>query len=413
MNTTMKETYRMLLRDLPVSINNLADPVILRDSTADKLDALVADKHTGPVGIITKGNLDTPWWRERLTGWAQNLNLFVFASISELPKEMEPMGTEHRYRTLQAARECGAWSIAYVRPIIHTVNDSKETIGRIFRKSVNAGCNAIISSGFRGSHDVVVASGLEHIAAPDGQQWMKTLKLTPQATAEYMRELASELKVPYWVRTQCAISALLGKKRSLNPYHTAAKFVRCDLCPIASTCAGQAQFAQPLPGSVELLRHLGFNVEVHTASERYKNCNVEVRSQCSLCCTNCPVSPAKYGTPYINIRTHEGQIPSWGEMSLARFVTGGMLATDPHIVPGETSAVRLHPRFKMPDGVSGHGSLYGVNSWIVWSEYRAKEHCFKCSYCFLAMFKDVLPPEYRVTVGMSPSRILDFELGEE
>ena len=179
-----KDEFKELLRGLPVSINNLADPSILRDSSEQKLNTLVEDKHTGPVGLITKGNLNTPWWRERLAYWAKNLNLFVFVSISELPKEMEPMGTKHRYKTLQTARECGAWSIAYVRPIIHTVNDGKETISHIFHKSVDAGCNAIISSGFRGSHDVVVASGLVNVAAPDGQQWMKTLKLTPQATAE-------------------------------------------------------------------------------------------------------------------------------------------------------------------------------------------------------------------------------------
>ena len=412
MKETIKNSRRTLLRSLPVSINNLADPVILRDSTATKLDALVADKHTGPVGIITKGNLDTLWWRERMTGWAQNLNLFVFASISELPKSMEPMGTEHRYKTLQAASECGARSIAYVRPIIHTVNDDKETIGRIFRKSVDAGCDAIISSGFRGDDEVVTAAGIGHIQAPDAQQWMKTLKLTPQVTADFMREMARDLNIPYWTRTQCAIAALSDMKRSLNPYYIAPDFVRCDLCSLKDTCAGSAQFIQPQAGSLELLRYLGFKVEVHTASERYKRCDVVVRSECKLCCTNCPVAPANYGVPYINIRTHDGQVPSWGEMSLARFLTGGMLATDPEIPPGENSAVRLHPRFKMPDGVSGHGSLYGVNSWMVWSEYRAKEHCFKCSYCFLAMFKDVLPPEFRVTVGMSPSRILDYELEE-
>ena len=406
----MKERYRELLLDLPVSINNLADPVILRDSTATKLDTLVADGHTGPVGLITKGNMDTPWWRERLAHWAEHLNLFVFVSISELPKSMEPIGTEHRYRTIRVARECGAWSIAYVRPIIHTINDDKETIGRIFRKSVDSGCHAIISSGFRGDEGVVQSAGIGNIPAPDAQEWMKTLKLTPQATADFMRELADTLEIPYWTRTQCAIASLLGKERSLNPYHIAPNFVGCDLCPLSSTCAGGAQSMQPADGSIELLRYLGFQVEIHTASERYRKCDVSVRSECKLCCTNCPVAPANYGVPYINIRTHDDQVPSWGEMSLARFLTGGMLATDPAIPPGETSNVRLRPQFELPDGTNGQGTLYGVNSWMVWSEYRAKEHCFKCSYCFLAMFEDVLPPEYRVTVGLSPVRILDHEL---
>ncbi len=404
-----RSTFEALLRSLPVSVNNLADPTILRDSTARKLDQLVADRHTGPVAIITKGNLDTPWWRERLPRWASRLNLFVFASISELPPAMEPMGTEHRYRTLRAARDAGAFSIAYVRPIVHTVNDDPETIGRIFRRSVDSGCHAIVSSGFRGDDEVVESSGLSGVEAPDGQHWSKILKLTPQSTADFMRQLAAQLQIPYWTRTMCAVSGLNGWQRSLNPYHIAPKFVGCEYCPLQATCMGMAQFIQPLLGSIELLRHLGFQVEVHTASERYRRCDVQRRQECTLCCTNCPVAPANYGVPYVNIRTWDGQIPSWGEMSFARFLTGGMLATDPDIKPGENSNIRLHPRFAVPDGISGVGGLYGVNSWLIWSEYVAKEKCFRCSYCFLSMFKDILPPEYQVTVGCSPVQILDWE----
>lgn len=296
-----------------------------------------------------------------------------------------------------------------MRPIIHRVNDSPEIIERIFRKSVDAGCHAVVSSGFRGDADVVKESGLDGVPAPDGQYWSKILKITPQVTADFMRALAVELKIPYWTRTMCAVSALSGMKNSLNPYHIAPKFVGCEVCPIQNTCALRAQFLQPVPGSIDLLRHLGFGVEVHTANERYQRCEVERRQECQLCCTNCPVAPANLGVPYINIRAYDGSIPSWGEMSLARFLTGGMLATDPAIKPGENSNIRLHPRFKIPDGKSGVGGLYGVNSWMVWSEYLPREKCLKCSYCFLSMFKDILPPELQVTVGASPASILDWE----
>ncbi len=403
----MKDRWLQLLRDLPVSINNLADPSILRQSTEQKLNALVDDGHTGAVALITKGDLSSPWWRDRLQYWSTNLNLFVFASISHLPKEMEPAPTESRNRTLAVAREAGAKAIAYIRPIIHTVNDSPELIREMFERSVNAGCHAIISSGFRGDNRVVNDAGLQNIPAPDAQNWMRTLKLTPQITAEQMVQLAEDLGIPYWTRTQCAVAALSGKPRSLNPYYVAPKFVGCDRCSLKDSCAGAAQFIQPVADSVELLRYLGFQVEVHTASERYQRCGVEVRSQCTLCCTNCPKTP-DMGAPYINVRAWDGSVPSWGEMSLARFLTGGMLATDPTIPPGENSNVRLHPRFSMPDG-NGEGVLYGVNSWMVWSEYIPAKKCLKCSYCFLSMFEDVLPPEFQVTVGMSPSRILQLE----
>jgi len=402
--------FRKLLLDLPVSVNNLADPVILRDSTEAKMNMLVEDGHTGAVALITKGNLNNPWWRERLAYWAKHLNLFVFVSISELGQDYEKGASiEQRYRNLTTARNAGAKAIAYIRPIIHTVNDSPEAIERMFRNSVEHGCHAIVSSGFRGDEDTVESAGLTGIEAPDGQYWSRTLKLTPQLTSEFMVELAEKLGVPYWTRTQCAVAALSGMKNSLNPYHLAPNFVGCERCPIQATCSFRAQFMQPRPGSIELLRHLGFIVEVHTATERYRRCDVQRRQDCSLCCTNCPVAPANFGVPYVNIRAYDGTVPSWGEMSFARFLTGGMLCTDPQIAPGEYSEVRLHPRFQEPDGRKGFGQLYGVNSWMIWSEYVPKNKCFKCSYCFLSMFADMLPEAYHKTVGTSPVRILQYE----
>lgn len=403
--------FRALLRQLPVSVNNLADPAILRDSTARKLEALCADGHTGPIALITKGDLSTGWWQERLPGWAEKLNLFVFASISHLPREIEPASPEARYKTLRAARDSGAKAIAYIRPIMHQVNDSPELIRMMFERSVAGGAHAIVSSGFRGDKDIVEAAGMSGIEAPDGQFWSKTLKLTPQVTSDLMRELALELDVPYWTRTMCAVSALSGMQKSLNPYHLAPGFGGCGTCPLKGSCADTAQFHRPLPGATDLLQYLGFLVEEHTASARYSRCEVERRQDCSLCCTNCPKSP-DMGAPYINIRAHDGSIPSWGEMSFARFLSGGMLATDPAIKPGENSNIRLHPRFRVPDGKSGVGGLYGVNSWMVWSEYLPMSKCLRCKYCFLSMFEDTLPPELRVTVGCSPSSILDWEVEE-
>src|SRR5262249_14870000 len=92
---------------------------------------------------------------------------------------------------------------------------------------------------------------------------------------------------------------------------------------------------------------------------------------------------------------------------LARFITGGMLCTHQGLSSQEVSAVQLHPRFWMPDGSQGEGPLYVTTSWLMWSEYLPKERCFKCSYCFVGLYKDHLPQAVRGTVGMSPVRLLD------
>lgn len=404
------EKYKNLLRSLPVAINNLADPFILPESTENKLNKLIEDGHTGPVALITKGDFSRKWWRERLPYWASNLNLFVFSSISELPDEIEPAPKEARYKTLQAASDAGAKAIAYVRPIINELNSDPETIEYIFRKSKDHGAHGIVSSGFRGDQHVVDATGIGHISAPDDQKWSRILKLSPQATSEYMVNLAKELDIPYKTRTLCMVAILNGDDKSLNPYHMAPKFYDCESCPIKTTCKDSAPFAKPKEGSLELLKDLGFDVEFHSAGENFKNCEVEKRQECTLCCTNCPVAPLQFEVPYLNIRTNKGDLPSWGDMSLARFLTGGILATDPNIKPGETSNVQIDPNlFEIPDGKNGVGNLYGVNSWLCWSEYVPKNKCLKCSYCFLDMFEDVLPPELEITVGMSPSSLLDYK----
>lgn len=404
----MNEQYARLLRGLPVSVNNLADPALLRDSTAAKLDTLAADGHTGPVALITKGNLGTFWWRERLPGWASQLDLFVFASISGLPREIEPSPTEHRFATLRAAREAGARPICYLRPIVAGRNDRPEVLRPLLERAADAGAHAVVSSGFRGDEETVEATGLADVEAPDGQHWSRTLKITSQATSDWLVEETTRLRLPYWTRTSCAVAALRGDRYGVNPYHMAPKFVGCERCPLQATCMGGAQFRGPAPGSVDLLRHLGFEVTEHTPAARYSRCEVQRRQSCSLCCTNCPVAPASFGVPWLQVR-QGGGLPSWGDMSFARFVSGGMLCTDPDIKPGEDSRVSLHPRFRVPDGTSGVGPLYAVNSWCVWSEYLPMEQCLRCSYCFLRMFRDQLPEAMRKTVGCSPSQVLSWE----
>lgn len=403
-------TDAALLRALPVAVNNLADPAILRDSTARKLDQLVADGHTGPVALITKGNLGIPFWRERLPYWAERLNLFVFASISGLPSTVEPAPTEGRFATLRAARDAGAKAVCYLRPITAGLNDTPEVLAPLIQRAVDSGAHAVVSSGFRGDEATVAATGLTNTPAPDGQYWSKVLKIASQSISDWLVEETGRLAVPYWNRTACAVAALSHHAHSVNPYHMAPGFVGCSRCPLQSTCAAPAPLRGPRPGSVDLLRRLGYRVVEHTPAARFERCNVQKRQSCTLCCTNCPTAPEKFGVPWVQVRGFDGGLPSWGDMSFARFLTGGVLATDPLIQPGEDSNVRWAPHIQVPDGTQGVGGIYAVNSWTVWSEYLPANKCLRCKYCFLGMFEDSLPPAMTRTVGCSPAQVLSWGL---
>jgi hypothetical protein len=386
---TSRASFERLLREPPVAINGLADPAILRDSTARKLDALAADGHTGPVALVTKGCLDTAWWRERLPEWTKALDLYIFASMSGLPPSYEPAPLEPRFRTLSAARDLGASAIAYVRPIVAGVNDSRELLASLVERAAAAGCHAVVSSGFRGDPEIVASSGFD--AATDDHKWMPSVKILPRASEAWLREVCGHNAVKFWTSTTCAVSALRGERHALAPYHMAPQFAGCDTCELNTTCRGEAAQRAPIEDSLDLLRYLGYRVAFYPVRSRYRSCDVEIRTSCELHCSNCTRAPEDFGVPFVHLSTWDGGVPSWGDLILARFVTGGLLCTNQGLSPREESHITLHPRFRLPNGQDGAGPLYGTTSWLMWSEYLPASECFKCSYCFVGMYGEHLP----------------------
>ncbi len=397
-------SFEAQLRDLPIAINALADPAILRESSASKLDQLVEDQHTGPVAIITKGNLDTEWWRPRLKRWVKSLDLYIFASISGLPKSYEPVSLENRFKTLQIAREVGATSICYLRPIVPGVNDSPELLKGLVEKAHFAGCHAVVSSGFRGAESIVEDSGFKERHKKWEHGWLPSVKLHTNDMESFVRTLCREQGIGFWTGTSCAVSALRGEAQSRSPYHIAPQFAGCETCSIRDTCYGTRMTMKPKPGSLELLRFLGFRVSFDSPDPTKAPCPVTVRSQCSLHCTNCTRS-SDFGYPTVRMRRWNGTPPSWGDLCLGRFLTGGMLCTDSELSDKEESTIALAPQFALAN--KGAGSLYATTTWMMWSEYLPKEKCFKCSYCFVGMYKDSLPAPMQGTVGISPVRLLE------
>ncbi len=402
--TKVKTLFKKLLQKLPVCINGLADPAILRESTERKLNTLASDNHEGPVAIVTKGNLDTKWWKERLPHWTQALNLIVFSSVSGLPHEIEPVSLLSRFKTMRVARDAGATVIAYVRPIITGINDSHEILGDIVAKSAENGCHAVVASGFRGDNSVISDSGLQSFPGFDDIKWLPQVKLMKPEITEYLQKECEKLGIGFWRSTHCSIAGL-QHSHTLSPYYLAPQFAGCDTCSIKEVCAQGTR--KPPEGAIELLRYFGYNATFHDRVQPPLLCNVSVRSNCKYHCLNCPATP-KYGVPYIEITRWDGTAPSWGDLSLARFLSGGTPCVGiNNSSPFEDSTVGFHPRFHFKKD-SEEGSPYLTTSWFMWSEYLPKNKCFRCSYCFVGMYKEHLPLPMMGTVGMSPVRLLNI-----
>lgn len=397
------ESYRSQLRALPVTINGLADPAILRQSTEEKISCLIQDEHTGPVALVTKGDFSTSWWKPRLAEWSKQLDLHIFASISGLPRSYEPVATRHRFRTLAAAAQSGAKAICYLRPIVPGVNDSYENLSSIIQEAASNGAHAIVTSGFRGDETIVSESGFE-LATTEHTDWLPSVKLNQHMTEDTLRACAATAKIGLWTGTACAVAALNGDSHSMAPYHLATQFGGCSHCELKHTCADSALARGPRSGSLELLGFLGYHAKFVQAKKSPELCDVLQRSDCPQHCTNCTNAATRFGTPHIILERWDGTVPSWGDLCLARFLTGGMVCTHPQLSSKEESTITLSPRFGFSS--NGAGSLYATTSWLMWSEYLPREQCFGCSYCFVGMYKDRLPAPMKGTVGASPVRIL-------
>ena len=195
----------------------------------------------------------------------------------------------------------------------------------------------------------------------------------------------------------------------MAPYHLAPHFAGCDSCVLNESCREAADERVPFAESLELLRHLGYRVSFHPTRQPFRSCDVELRTACELHCTNCTAAPDRFGVPFVHLSRWDGSVPSWGDLILARFITGGMLVTNERLGSREESHVVLHPRFTLPEGSRGEGPLYATTSWLMWSEYLPKDVCFRCSYCFVGMYKDHLPQARLGTVGLSPVRLLKYD----
>lgn len=383
-----REQAADLLRQIPVSVNNFyGDPTLQWGDTLAKLEDLVLTGHIGPVGIILKGRL-TPRHCAELAGYqARELKLVIFVSISEL-RDMEKVGHEHRYENIRLLRQAGVSAVGYVRPLAPPYNTSPEIIDTIFRRLGEAGCEAAVAAGFRGDDHLVAEMQPEQVV-----QWVIRVKQMTPAIWQAVSESSRRHGIQLFTRTSCAVDYLLGNKQTYNPYFTSPRLVKCEAvgCPLRATC-GKGRI-EPRAGSLEFLRHLGYEVEYREGAygcEAQQLCHVEPHNRlaCKSCCTTCFMLGSN---PHIEVG---GQV-NLGDLTFIRFVSG-ILASQPGC--RDTGALDVgtvrFPAFSHLEG------MQCLNSW--WPIARVGRKCFDCRYCIEKYYGS-----QRTEIGFSPVRLLE------
>lgn len=364
----LKERWRDLLREVPVSINNMyGDPVLQWRDTVEKMDALLESKHRGPVGIIMKGGLSDAKVDDLRSRHEAGLNVVNLVSISELG-DIEHVNHPQRYKNLQKLTEAGLPTIAYVRPLIPPYNTDEVTLTKMFDGIAASGCRNVVVSGFRGDENMV-----QKMSPDPDVDYVMRVKVMPPEVYETVKRLAEERGVQLFTRTACAVAAVTGSETPYNPYYNSPKLVKCEelACPLRATCG---PIEQPREGSLELIRAMGYDVDFVPGEDGQKSCSVSGadRLKCPSCCTTCYFTT---GIPHIVVK---GEV-TLGDLSFIRFTTGMMAMQNGCRDTGDREVGSVHmPNF--PEVTQAQA----LNSW--WPIARNLDKCFGCEYCVVSEY---------------------------
>ena len=221
-------------RKLPVDINLFyGDPLLQIENTIGYLRLLEADNHTGPVIIITKGDI-----REFPDEYF-NLDLhFGFStfgidskydggSLKTLIDNLSNMKNDRKYKY--------HYSIEF-RPIIKDINDSPEIIEEIIKiaKKYN------VAIGFCGLQ--VTPELNEHFKQNninfkpyDGYDF-GLKKALSKDVENIIYELSEKHQVPIFRKTSCLISYTHNLDRDYNAHYYRPNEMRCKQCPMSVKC---------------------------------------------------------------------------------------------------------------------------------------------------------------------------------
>lgn len=212
---------------IPVAVNIFyGDPMIQIDETLDILERLEKYNHTGPVIIITKGDL-TKFPKDRKF----NLDIHFGISTFGVDSKFDGGSMKRFLNNLDYAKELGyKYSIEF-RPIIKNINDSKEVIENIINIA-NIHSTGIGYCGLQmplSLKERLKEEGIEFESYEHHQLGMK--KYLPDEIHNIFQEYPYSFK-----KTSCLIAWKHNLDRDPNAHYYRPNEVGCFKCPMMEKC---------------------------------------------------------------------------------------------------------------------------------------------------------------------------------
>ncbi|MGA3020559.1 MAG: radical SAM protein [Candidatus Micrarchaeales archaeon] len=271
---TVEETLNNLLNhrfflpnSTPIAICNMTtDPFFEKPKKFiyELLSKLDDSGYTNSVGLITKQLItkDDIAFLESLS----NININVFVTYSEMPKNIEPIGNERRKQSLKNLSDSKIKTILYWRPIIEGQNTDEKRIKEVLDFGEKC-ADAFVISGLKISPNISASLEKQGVHLV-GEFKSDHKKISDGSTSNILNFYKEEdISTPLFRRTSCAVSYL----KNISDYnaHWSNPQKNClDTCP-ASQKQSCSLAAKPKKEMIEFLLEKMDNRSEFEINENY------------------------------------------------------------------------------------------------------------------------------------------------
>ena len=260
-NDSIRKSYSILpgemnpaFKNIPVAVNIFfGDPMLQIDNTVEILEKLETNNHTGPVIIITKGDL-----RKFPTERKFNLDLHFGLSTFGCDSPYDGSTMKRFEDNMDVASQLGYHYSVEFRPIINGINDSED----IFRRVAEIAAKHKTGIGYCGlqmSDNLKQRLADDHIEFKpyDGHKFGLKKYVGRDVDKEF-RTICHSLGVPVFKKTSCLIAWKHNLDRDPNAHYYRPNEVGCGECPLKERCS---QFKSSLSAE-QLLISIPFDYEI-------------------------------------------------------------------------------------------------------------------------------------------------------
>lgn len=228
----LPEEINPIFKSFPVAINLMyGDPLLQVDDTVKKLRRLESVGHTGPVIIITKGDISKFPILETF-----DLNLHFGLSTFGCDSPYDGNTLKRFIRNLDVISQSNYKYNIEFRPIIRDVNDSDDVFDFVCR-TASEYKTSIGYSGLQVNPSLkqYLESQDIHFKPYDGHEF-GLKKFISDERDNRLREIAKSYDVPIFRKTSCLIAHTHNLERDPNAHYYRPNEVGCWDCPMRDKC---------------------------------------------------------------------------------------------------------------------------------------------------------------------------------